>query len=200
MTLTADDLRRPAIKRIAHTITVLSTPVWVVPALVAMLCGAVAFVFTLIAMGTDWLMRQVMRPLEELKWRAAEAYVKRWPTPVNPADPLRQNVIYPAASGPTAKFRRYDTEPQPITPRPGDIDTRDSWGEFNPWQIAMGQGTPPALEGGNTRSMTGGIAHYACWQHPKNWSAPVPISEARKTDPAVEAFAQKIERGEVSLS
>lgn len=80
MTLTTDDLRRPAIKRIAHTITVLSTPVWVVPALVAMLCSAVAFVFTLVAMGTHWLMNQVFRPLEELKWRAAEAYVKRWPT------------------------------------------------------------------------------------------------------------------------
>jgi sulfopyruvate decarboxylase TPP-binding subunit len=26
------------------------------------------------------------------------------------------------------------------------VTMRGEWGEFNPWQIAMGQGTPPALE------------------------------------------------------
>lgn len=81
MTLTPDDLRRPAVKRIAHTITVLTTPVWILPALLAILTGVVAFVFDAIAECTTWLADQVMRPIEELKWRAAEALVKRWPTP-----------------------------------------------------------------------------------------------------------------------
>lgn len=71
MTL-VDDLRRPATRRIAHTVTVLSALVWAPLALIAVVLG-------LLSVFADWLLEKTLQGFDKVKWAAFEAYVKRWP-------------------------------------------------------------------------------------------------------------------------
>lgn len=115
--LTPADIKRPAVRRVAHTVTALTSPIWALIALIAYSVG-------LINVVTLWSFEATLHWLNRLKWWAAEAFVKRRPTPLQPGDPLyafSQSREMPDTACKVVKFRRYS---EPFAERPGDIDTR----------------------------------------------------------------------------
>lgn len=116
--LTPADIKRPDVLRLNRIINSVTAIVWFPLAVWRKVLFGIFSFF-------DWLFDSSFPQAMEFRDWLLAAYVKRWPTPLQPGDPLyafSQSREMPDTACKVVKFRRYS---EPFAERPGDIDSRD---------------------------------------------------------------------------